>query len=130
MPRLNGRRTTCAPCSAATSAVRSAEPSETTTTSRPGSNARSSSITRPMLRSSLYAGTIAIRRNASADTRFLAKSEQLEQLPCAVAIRVLVEDAFARAAPHLLGLRRVPEQAAVRLHCLVGVIDDNQLRAG
>src|SRR5204862_7679302 len=40
------------------------EPSSTTTMARPGSKARSSSITRPMLCSSFSAGTIATRRSS------------------------------------------------------------------
>src|SRR5438874_581215 len=64
MPRLKGRRSTRAPFAAATCDVASTEPSSTTTTSRPGSKARSSSITRPTLCSSFNAGTIAIRRSS------------------------------------------------------------------
>ena len=124
----------------ATSAVRSVEPSETTTTSRPGSNARSSSSTRPMFRSSLKAGTIAIRRSAascatgaagvprrSVDMRRHPEADQLEQPPRAVAVGVLVEHALARAPPHLLGLRRVVEQVAVGGDRLGRVVDDEQL---
>src|SRR2546430_2418367 len=130
MPRLNGSRITCAPCSAATSAVRSAEPSEMTTTSSPASKARSSSSTRPMLASSLYAGTIAIRRGPlSADTRVLAEADQLEQASRAVAVRVLVEHTLARTASQLLGLARVAEQVAVGGDCVVGALGDDQLRA-
>src|SRR5579864_2319460 len=64
MPRLNGSRSTRAPFAAATRDVRSDEPSSTTTMSRPGSNARSSSITRPIVCSSFSAGTIATRRSS------------------------------------------------------------------
>src|SRR3954467_602351 len=129
MPRLNGSRTTCAPCAAATCAVRSADPSETPTPCRPASKARSSSTTRPMLCSSLYAGTIAIRRNASADTRFLPQTEQREQPARAVAVGVLVEDALAGAPAELLGLRGGGEQVAVGLRRLLRVLDDHELRA-
>src|SRR4051794_16242242 len=129
MPRLNGRRTTCAPCSAATSAVRSADPSETTTTSRPGSKARNSSTTPPIACSSLNAGTIAIRRSGSADMRFLPQTEQCEQLPRAVPVGVLVEHSLARAAAELLRLCGIGEQLAVRARRLLRVVDDDQLGA-
>src|SRR4051794_2063619 len=128
MPRLNGSRTTCAPCSAATSAVRSDEPSDTTTTSRPGSNERNSSTTPPIARSSLYAGTIAIRRSALADTRLLPQPQQLEQLPRAVAVGVLVEHTLTRTTAELLGLSRVCEQLAVGVRRLLRVLHDDQLR--
>src|SRR5579885_1257907 len=122
MPRLNGSRSTCAPCAAATSAVRSSEPSETTTTSSAGSNAFSSSTTRPMLPSSLNAGTIAIRRGVpSTDTCPLAQAGQLEQPAGAVAVGVLVEHALAGAAAQLLGLRGIREELAVGGRRLGGV---------
>src|SRR5579883_3168894 len=132
MPRLNGRRTTCAPCAAATSAVLSTEPSETTTTSRSASKARSSSRTRPMARSSFSAGTIAIRRSApsSGDTRLLAQAEERQQAARPVAVRVLVEHALARAPSQRVGLRGVGEQVAVGVDRLPGVVHDEQLRAG
>src|SRR5436305_10130893 len=66
MPRLKGRRTTWAPRSAAMPAVRSIEPSSTTTTSKPGSNARISSMTRPTVASSFRAGTIAMRLSSAS----------------------------------------------------------------
>src|SRR3954452_704811 len=126
IPRLKGRRITYAPRADATSAVRSVDPSETTTTASPGSMARSSSSTRPTLRSSLNAGTIAIRftvasgaeaadgaLSTSVDTRPDSQPDELEQPSCTVAIRVLVEDALARAASELLGLLRIVEQVAV-----------------
>src|SRR5690348_12422223 len=126
MPRLNGSRITCAPRDAATSAVRSVEPSETTTTSSPGSSAFSSSSTRPTFRSSLNAGTIAIRRTAaigaplddgalstSVDTCLDSEAGELEQPPRTMAIGVLVEHALARAPAELLCLTRVVEQVAV-----------------
>ena len=72
-----------------------------------------------MLCSSLYAGTIAMRRMPSADTRLLSKADQLEQLPRTVSVGVLVEDALACTAAHLLGLRRVGEQIAVGLDRLL-----------
>src|SRR5579862_881834 len=116
MPRLNGRRTTRAPCSAATSAVESTEPSDTTTTSNPGSNARSSSITPPMLSASLRAGTMAIRRpeRPSADTGRLAQADQLEDPPRAMPVGVLVQDALPCPAPHLVGLGRIGQELGVR----------------
>src|SRR5439155_7943515 len=64
MPRLKGSRSTRAPFAAAAPDVPSTEPSSITTTSRPGSNARSSSITRATLCSSFNAGTIATRRGS------------------------------------------------------------------
>src|SRR4051794_25560348 len=116
MPRLNGSTTTCAPAARAASAVPSTEPSEMTTTSSCASNARSSPMTRAMLRSSLYAGTIAIRRSpeGSADMRLFTQADQVEQAPRAVAVGVLLEHTPARAPAHLLGLRRIVEQPAVR----------------
>src|SRR5262249_20779958 len=142
MPRLKGRRITYAPRAEATSAVRSVDPSETTTTSSPGSTARSSSSTRPRLRSSLNAGTIAIRFTAasgaepadgalstSVDTRLDSQPHELQQPPRTVAVRVLVEDALACAAAELLGLPRVVEQLAVGRDRLVRVVDDEQLAA-
>src|SRR5262245_3094589 len=140
MPRLKGRRITYAPRPDATSAVRSVDPSETTTTSSPGSIARSSSSTRPTLRSSLNAGTIAIRftvasgadpadgaLSTSVDTRLDPQPDELEQPPCAVAVGVLVEDPLAGAAAELLRLPGIVEQVAVRRDRLVRVVDDEQL---
>src|SRR5579884_4564928 len=121
MPRLNGSRSTSAPAALAFSAV----PSETTTTSSDGSNARSSATTRPMFRSSLNAGTIAMRR--SGDTRLLAEPEELEQPPRAMTVRVLLEHALACAAPQLLGAARIVEQLAVGGHRIVGARDDDHL---
>src|SRR5213595_883187 len=122
MPRLNGRRITWAPLAAATAAVRSVEPSETTTTSRPGSSARSSSSTRPTLRSSLKAGTIAIRftvargaagvagaLSTSVDTSLDPHADELEQPARPMAVGVLVEHALARTAAELLRLARIVE---------------------
>src|SRR5690242_20940616 len=130
MPMLNGSSSTFAPAARATSPVWSYDPSETTTMSRPASCSFSSATTRAMLRSSLNAGTIAIRRGASADTSFLPQTDQLEQLPRAMTVRVLVEDALTRAAPELGGLRRVVEQLAVDVDRLLGRRDDEELRAG
>jgi hypothetical protein len=53
MPRLNGSRSTWAPWRAASCGVLSVEPSETTTTSIPGSNARRFSSTPTIAPSSL-----------------------------------------------------------------------------
>src|SRR5262249_34598219 len=143
MPRLNGSFTTCAPAAAATSAVRSVEPSDTTTISRPGSSSWSSPSRRGRFRSSLKAGTIAIRRTAASGAPTTAGAsatsvgmdghpqvEQLEQAARAVAVGVLVEHALAGAAPHLLGLARVVEQRAVGGDGLLGVSRDDQLAAG
>src|SRR5581483_7290445 len=140
MPRLNGRRITCAPCSRATSTVRSVEPSETTTISSPASNACSSSTTRPMFRSSLYAGTIAIRFRVarrestcggtlvtSVDTGAHLQVEQVEDAPRAMAVCVLVECALAGAPPELLRLRGVVEQLAVGRARLRRGVDDDEL---
>src|SRR5690348_1148590 len=145
MPRLNGSLSTRAPFAAATAAVRSAEPSSITTTSRPGSNARSSSIRPATVVSSLRAGTIATRRSSDSPGRAAAgevasrvsgtgghrdaEVEQLEESPRAMRIRVLVEHTLARAPSHLLRLRGVGEQVAVRLRRLVGIGDDEQLPA-
>src|SRR5690349_1028129 len=126
MPRLKGSVITCAPRDAATSAVRSVEPSETTTTSSPGSSAFSSSSTRPTFRSSLKAGTIAIRRTAaigaapdegalstSVDTCLDSKACEFQQPPRAMAVGVLVEHALARPAAELLRLGGIVQQVAV-----------------
>src|SRR5215218_7185475 len=142
IPRLNGSRITCAPRASATSPVRSVEPSETTTTSSSESNARSSSRTRPMFRSSLKAGTIAIRLSparsgscstgrtpVSADTGLHAAAHELEQAPRAVPVGVLVEHALARASAHRLRLRRVVQQVDDRGGRLVGILDHEELRA-
>src|SRR5579859_1758657 len=69
MPRLNGRRSTLAPLAAAASAVRSTEPSSTTTMSIRESNARSSSMTCGTVCSSLKAGTIATTRSSPSSKR-------------------------------------------------------------
>src|SRR5271169_2955686 len=146
MPRLYGSRRTIAPFAAATSAVRSLEPSSITTTSSPGSNARNSSITRGTVCSSFSAGTMATRRSSPSPARAGAAAvssavsgtrsrrdaevEQLQQPPCAVRIRVLVEHAHARAPAELLRLRRIREQVAVRVGRLVCVGNDDQLAAG
>src|SRR5579884_359803 len=143
MPRLNGSRRTRAPRAAATSPVRSVEPSSTTTTSSPASNARSSSITRAIVASSFSAGTIATRRrspsprSASAPrvasatsgtgTHRDAEVEQLEKSPRTVRVGVLVEDALTGTATELLRLRRVGEQLPVGLGRLVRVLDDEEL---
>src|SRR5579884_3994449 len=142
MPRLNGRLSTCAPRAAATSAVRSVDPSETTTRSSPGSSARSSSRTRPTFASSLKAGTIATRRSAasggaaaagepatSVDTRPHPQADQLEQTAGAVSVGVLVQHPLARAAAERLRLRRVGEQLAVGGGRLRGVAHDDELLA-
>ena len=65
MPRLYGCLTTCAPAASATSAVRSFEPSSTTTASNPGSAARISAITPAIESSSLNAGITASRCKAA-----------------------------------------------------------------
>src|SRR5688500_15123897 len=99
-----------------------------TTTSSSASNARSSSTTRPTASSSSRAGTTATRRLGTRTCRD-AETDESEQLPGAVRVRVLVEDALARAGSHRLRLCRVVEQAAVRGERLVGVRDDQQLLA-
>ena len=68
-----------------------------------------------------------MRRRVRHARRRPAEPDQLEQLPRAVRVGVLVEDALARAGAHRLGLRRVGEQLAVRGERLVGVVDDEQL---
>ena len=95
-------------------------------------------------RSSFSAGTIATRRSSASPAGAPARRgsstvsgtgrhrdaepEQLEQPPRAVRVRVLVEHALARAPAHLLRLRRVGEQLAVRRDRLVGVGDDDAAR--
>src|SRR5262245_54214293 len=129
MPRLNGSRSTCAPRARATSVVRSAEPSSTTTISSPASYARISSMTRPTQSSSLKAGTTAMRRG-SAMRGGLEDACQLQHATSAVRIRVLVEDALARTPAELLGPAGIGEQLAVRLGRLLGVLDDEHLAVG
>src|SRR5581483_6812491 len=146
MPRLNGSLTTWAPCASATAAVRSREPSSTTTISSSRSKARISSITRAMHSSSLYAGTIAIRRTpvrrgspaaarsswwtpSTTDRLRDADAEQVEQPPGAMQEGVLVERPLAGGGAQLLGARRILEQLPVRGDRLVGVLDDEQLPA-
>src|SRR5436190_849333 len=80
-----------------------------------------------MLRSSLYAGTIAMRR--SGDMRFLAQPDQVEEAAGAVAVGVLLEHPLPRAAPQLLRPSRLLEQLAVRGDGLVGARDDDDLGA-
>src|SRR5262245_31240612 len=126
MPRLNGSRSTCAPRARATSMVRSAEPSSTTTISSPASYARISSMTRPTQSSSLKAGTTAMRRG-SAMRGGLEDACQLQHATRAVRVRVLVEDALARTPAELLGPAGIDEQLAVRLGRLLGVLHDEHL---
>src|SRR5207244_8229652 len=142
MPRLNGRRTTCAPRSPATVAVPSTEPSSTTTISKSGSKARISSITRATLSSSFKAGTIAIRfRPVSRGSRVAgtasaisatdglrdADAEQVEQAPRPVEEGVLVERTLPGGAAHLLRPHRIVQKLRVCGRGLVGVLDDEQL---
>src|SRR5829696_3503506 len=138
MPRLNGRLTTAAPAASARAAVTSSEPSSMTTTSRQGSKARSSATTLPTASSSFRAGTIARRRSGpgcsdtgGSGTRTCpdAEPDEVEQLPRAMSVRVLVEDALPRPRPHRLGLRRIVEQASVRSERLIRVVDDQELLA-
>src|SRR5512132_3200279 len=148
MPRLKGSLRTCTPSRWATTAVRSVEPSSTTTIAKPGSKARISSITRATVGSSLKAGTIAIRRRrascgstvstagwASSATRQLrgvrnAKPDQLEELPRTSDICVLVKSSLARSPSELLPCGRVSQELAVDLLGLVGVLGDDQLPSG
>src|SRR5438270_10349248 len=146
MPRLNGSRSTSAPLAAATAAVRSTDPSSTTTTSRPGSNDLSSSMRPGSARSSFSAGTIATRRSSARPVSPAAptavervsdtgacrngKAEKVEHAACAMRVRVLVEQALARAPAELLGLSGVREQVSVDRGRLVGVGDDAQLTLG
>src|SRR6266508_119521 len=133
MPRLKGRRTTCAPRSAATPAVRSVEPSSTTTMSKPGSKARISSITRPTVSPSFSAGTMAMRLSSpswsATGAHRRTETDELEDLARAMRVRVLVEDSLARAPAHRLGRGRVGEQLAVGGERLVGRRHDPYLRA-
>src|SRR4029077_43776 len=147
MPRLKGRRSTCAPRSAAIPAVRSVEPSSTTTMSNPGSNAWISSITRPTLSSSFSAGTMAIRFSspswastasrggagtaASSATRChrCAEPDELENLASAVSVRVLVEHTLPGTSPHRLSGARIVEELSIRGQRLVGRRHDPQLGA-
>src|SRR5712691_1104713 len=130
MPRLNGSRTTTAPAAAATSGVRSVEPSATTTTSKPGSNARISSTTRAIDASSFSAGTTAQRFSSAANGGPLAQAQELEQPLGPAPVGVLVEHALAGPLAELLGLARVAEQLPVGSERLVGVVHDDQLAAG
>src|SRR2546423_9034700 len=149
MPGLNGRRSPRAPGARATSPVRSAEPSSTTTISKPASKARISSTTRPMQSSSLRAGTIATRRRAASPSSaagrgsvaasatggldrlrgLRAQPEEVEYAARAVRVGVLVERALAGAAPQLFRGRRVGEELAVKGRGRVLVSGDEQLLA-
>src|SRR6267143_366994 len=100
MPRLNGSRSTVAPAAAATSGVRSTEPSATTTISKPGSKARIPSITSAIDASSFRAGTIAQRLSSAANGGPRAEPEQLEQPLGPALVGVLVEDPLARSEEH------------------------------
>src|SRR5437899_4385183 len=130
IPRLKGRRNTCAPCILATSDVLSIEPSSITTISKPGSKASSSSITWPIAPSSFSAGTIAMRRRSATGRNGLEQPGELEHAASAVRVRVLVECPFARAASELLGLWGFAEQGAVLSEFFVRVRHDEQLKAG
>src|SRR3954447_919846 len=147
MPRLKGRRSTCAPRSAAIPAVRSVEPSSTTTISNPGSNAWISSITLATLSSSFNAGTIAIRfsspscantasrggagtaASSAMRSHRSAEPDELEDLTSAVSVRVLVENTLPGTSPHRLRSARIVEQLSIRGQRLVGRRDDPQLGA-
>src|SRR5919198_728255 len=147
MPRLNGSRTTYAPRSAAMPAVRSVEPSSTTTTSKPWSNARISSITRPMVASSFSAGTTARRLSSASCARIASrggagasassatrrhrcpKTDKFKNLARPVRIRVLVEDALACTPAHCFRRPRIVEQLAIDRERLVGRRDDAPLRS-
>src|SRR5438445_7001246 len=145
MPRLKGRRRTYAPFSRAIFAVRSTEPSSTTTMSKRGSKARSSSMTRATDSSSLRAGTMARQRRSprpgtssarcSATSSAIrgdrlglgADAEEIEQPFRAPRVGVLVEHALAGTAAELLGGGRVVEELAIVGERLVGVVGDEQL---
>src|SRR5690348_9647595 len=75
------------------------------------------------------AGATGSATGASGDMRSCADAEveKIEHLPRAVAVGVLVEDALARPATHLLGLRGVVEQHPVGGNRLVGVGGHDQL---
>src|SRR5579884_766170 len=147
MPRLNGSRSTRAPAAWACSAVRSTEPSSTTTTSIPGSTACTCSTTPATLSSSLYAGTIASRRSPASpgtssgapvrasvscsatgsDRRRPLEPDRREELPGAVRVRVLVERALACGTAELFRGGRIGEERAVRIRSARRVLDDEQL---
>src|SRR5580765_610514 len=147
MPRLKGRRSTCAPRSAAIPAVRSVEPSSTTTMSNPGSNAWISSITRPTLPSSFSAGTMAMRfsspscastasrggegtaASSATGCHRCAEPDELEDLASAVSVGVLIEHAFPGTSPHGFRSARIGEELSIRGQRLVGRRDDPQLGA-
>src|SRR5207237_259145 len=83
------------PAAAAISAVRSTEPSATTTISKPGSKARMPSITSAIEASSFRAGTIAQRLSSAANRGSRAEPEQLEHPLRPPLVGVLVEAAPA-----------------------------------
>src|SRR5689334_19713744 len=96
--------------------------------------------------SSFSAGTIATRRSSASPGRLAAdgattttsdtrahrdaEADQIEQPPCAMRVRVLVEHALACAAAELLRLRGIGQQLAVRGDGLVHVADDAQVALG
>ena len=146
MPRLNGRRRTCAPRSAAIPAVRSVEPSSTTTMSKPGSNAWISSITRPTVSSSLSAGTIAMRRSSPISTGPScagAPARARAQPPAATGVCRPTSSRICRARcayvcssstrsrarrPISSACAGIVEQLAIGSRRLVCIRDDEQLR--
>src|SRR5262245_8998324 len=100
--------------------------------SRPESKARSSSTTRAMLRSSLNAGTIAIRLGSpgSGNGDTALEPERGQQPARAVTVGVLVEDPLSGAASQLRRLRPVSEQLAVGGDGFLRRANDEQLAAG
>src|SRR5205085_7624181 len=119
------------------------------TISKPGSNARISSITRATLSSSFSAGTIATRRSGERRSRRPSRSaasctssatnphggsrpdsDEVEEAARAVGVRVLVERPFARAAPELLCCAGIGEQVLIGADGPVRVLDDEELAPG
>src|SRR5689334_16613274 len=73
--------------------------------------------------------TRAERERCSYEHR-RSEPEELEQPPCAMRVRVLVEDSLAGSSPQLLGLPGVGDELAVGVHGLLRALDDDELAPG
>ena len=126
MPTLNGSRSTVAPCALGDAGGlvgrRVVDDDDVAVRSK----ARISSTTRADRALLVPARDDATSRAGHASDPGL-EPDELEQPSCAVRVRVLVEDALARAPPHLLGLRRVGDELAVRRDGLLRALDDDEL---
>ena len=95
-----------------------------------GSKARIPSTTWPIAPASFQAGTIATSRRAAHAGAPRLEADELEQPARAMGVRVLVEHALAGATPHLLRLRGIRDELAVRRDRLLRGLDDDELGPG